>query len=103
MDVFNEVFAKLQCGMRARKIDLGGTRDGLKNVRFCFMEPESEMGRDIMKSAATMVLPRDILHGRLLLVLGTWRSDGVHWESYGHLALQLQRIWKTNRASLQTV
>ena len=37
-EVFSEALAKLQSGVNARKIDRGGTRDRLKNIRFYLLE-----------------------------------------------------------------
>ncbi len=83
---------KLQNRMSARKIHLGGTGDRLKNIRFCLVEAESEKDTDFMNSVAAMALLRDEGHGILLLALGSWRSDGVPWESYGTI-LRPQIIW----------
>ncbi|MFM7986407.1 MAG: hypothetical protein ACKPKO_44555, partial [Candidatus Fonsibacter sp.] len=58
LEVFSEVFSKLQNGMSARTIHLGGTGGRLKTIRFCWMEEKSERDRDFMKSVATMVLLR---------------------------------------------
>ncbi|MFM7984741.1 MAG: hypothetical protein ACKPKO_36000, partial [Candidatus Fonsibacter sp.] len=46
MEVFSGVFSQLQSGISARKIELGGTGDRLKNTRFCVMEAKQERDRD---------------------------------------------------------
>ena len=61
------MFAKLQSGMGARKIDRDGTGDRLKIIRFCLLEAKQERDRAFMQSVATMVLLRDETHGKLLL------------------------------------
>ncbi|MFM7979285.1 MAG: hypothetical protein ACKPKO_08220, partial [Candidatus Fonsibacter sp.] len=45
VEVLTEVFFQLQSGISARNIDLGGTGDRLKNIRFCLMEAKSENGQ----------------------------------------------------------
>ncbi|MFM7989886.1 MAG: hypothetical protein ACKPKO_62290, partial [Candidatus Fonsibacter sp.] len=65
LEVYSEVFSKLQNAMNARKMHLGGTRDRLTHIKFCWMEAESERDRDFMKIVATMVLLRDANHGSL--------------------------------------
>ena len=70
-EVFSEVLAKLQSGSSAKKIDRGGTRDRLKNIKFCLLEANQETDKACMQSVATMVSLRDERHGRLLL----WFAD----------------------------
>ena len=46
-EVFSEVFAKLQSGMNARKIDRGGTRGRLRNTKFCLLQTKQPNGTGI--------------------------------------------------------
>ena len=67
LHVFTEALAGLQKGDSARRMDLGGTGDRVRNIRFCLFEALAEVNREFMGRAATMVLMRDERHGRLLL------------------------------------
>ena len=67
LHVFTEALAAIQKGDSARRMDLGGTGDRVRNIRFCLFEALAEVNREFMGRAATMVLMRDERHGRLLL------------------------------------
>ena len=47
-EVFSEVLAKLPSGRSLRNIDRGGTRDWLKNIRFCLLETTREKGTGLL-------------------------------------------------------
>ena len=67
LHVFTEALALLQNGESARRMDLGGTGDRMKNIRFSLFEALVEVNREFLQRSATMVLMREERHGRLLL------------------------------------
>ena len=46
-EVFSELLAKLQSGMRAVKIDRGSAGDRFRHIRFCLLEAKQEKGAGI--------------------------------------------------------